>query len=351
MGISDQVYPVRRKKAHFENDLDRRIYDLCVNTLEKCMMEHYVDCPWREQNLYSFDSRNQMLCGYRVFEGGNTAYARANLLLFANDRREDGLLSICSPCGYNLTIPSFSLYYALSSAEYLRETEDREYAGICLKKLKEILNAFLSNRRNGLAMRFEGAEHWNFYDWSEYSDGTLGKTQAAEADAALNCLLILALECVAEICKIAEEPFPYDGITDELRRGAKEAFFVPSKGLMTMRTGTEEYTDLANSLAILSHTVTDGEAAEICRKITDGKTVPCSLSMRVFKYEALLRTDRETYLPYVLNEIRRDYKTMLDSGFDCTWETTEGMTDFDNAGSLCHGWSAVPVLYLPQITE
>lgn len=351
VGISDQVYPVRRKEVRFENDLDRRIYDLCANTLEKCMMEHYVDCPWREQNLYSFDSRNQMLCGYTVFEGGNVEYARANLMLFANDRRPDGLLSICSPCGSNLTIPSFSLYYALSSAEYLRETEDREYAKICLKKLKEILNAFLSNRKNGLTMRFEGAEHWNFYDWSEYSDGTLGKTQAAEADAALNCLLILALECVAEICKIAEEPFPYDGIADELRRGAKEAFFVPSEGLITMRTGTEEYTDLANSLAILTGTVTEKEATEICKKITEGKTVPCSLSMRVFKYDALLRTDREAYLPYVLNEIRRDYKIMLDSGFDCTWETTEGMTAFDDAGSLCHGWSAVPVLYLPQIKE
>jgi len=348
LGIRNQVYPVQRKNAEFEKELDQRIYEICVNTLEKCMMEHYVDCPWREQNLYSFDSRNQMLCGYKVFEGGNTEYARANLMLFANDRREDGLLSICSPCGANLTIPSFSLHYATSSAEYLRVTKDREYAKIAVSKLTEILDTFLNNREKGLALRLPGAEHWNFYDWSDYSDGTLGKTQTAEADAAVNFLLISALNSMKEICEIAEAPFSYEGIAEELKKAAKEAFFDSEKGLFTMRKGTEEYTDLANSLAILTDTATKPEAREICESIVAGKTVPCSLSMRIFKYDALLKTDRETYMPYILEEIRRDYKVMLDSGFDCVWETTDGMEAFDNAGSLCHGWSAVPVLYLPQ---
>ena len=351
IGIRNQTYPVKRNKAKFESDLDRRIYEMCVNTLEKCMMEHYVDCPWREQCLYAFDSRNQMLCGYKVFEGSNAEYARSNLMLFAKDRREDNLLSICSPCGANLTIPSFSLYYALSSAEYLRVTGDKDYAKIAAKKLTEILDAFLNNRQNGLAMRFEGAEHWNFYDWSEFSDGTLGKTQAAEADGAINCLLILALNCMEEICKIAEISFPYPGIAESLRNAARKAFFDEKAGLVTMRTGTEEYTDLVNSLAILTDVVTKDEAKIICNKITEKKTVPCSLSMRVFKYDAMRKTDAEGFTPYILEEIRRDYKTMLDSGFDCAWETINGHTDFDDAGSLCHGWSSVPVLYLPQTKE
>ena len=351
LGIQDQIYPTKRKEATFANDLDARIYNLCVNTWEKCMMEHYVDCPWREQNLYAFDSRNQMLCGYKVFEGGNTAYARANLMLFANDRRDDGLLSICSPCGYDLTIPSFSLYFVVSSAEYLRETGDADYATAVLPKLTEIIDAFLNNRQGGLIMRFEGANHWNFYDWSEFSDGTLGKAQVAEADAAINLLLIYALNCMEEICNLAEKPFPYKGIADALKKATKDAFFVPEKGLFTMRKGAEEYTELANSLAVLTETVTQEEAKTICQKITEGKAVPCTLSMHVFKYDALLKTDRTAFLPYVLDEIRREYKIMLDSGYDCVWETTEGWHAFEDAGSLCHGWSAVPVLYLPQIQE
>ena len=36
---------------------------------------------------------------------------------------------------------------------------------------------------------------------------------------------------------------------------------------------------------------------------------------------------------------------MLDRGATSFWETELGWEDFDYAGSLCHGWSAIP-LYL-----
>ena len=32
-------------------------------------------------------------------------------------------------------------------------------------------------------------------------------------------------------------------------------------------------------------------------------------------------------------------------GYNTVWETVLGAPDFDNAGSLCHGWSAMPVYY------
>ena len=36
---------------------------------------------------------------------------------------------------------------------------------------------------------------------------------------------------------------------------------------------------------------------------------------------------------------------MVFSGATSFWETSLGGDDFDNAGSLCHGWSSLPVLY------
>ena len=36
---------------------------------------------------------------------------------------------------------------------------------------------------------------------------------------------------------------------------------------------------------------------------------------------------------------------MLDAGSDTVWETILGEADFNGAGSLCHGWSALPVYY------
>ena len=347
-GVIPQRYPVTERKVSFENPLDKRIYDLCVNTLNQCMMEHYVDCPWREQCLYAFDSRNQMLCGYKVFEDGNFNYARANLLLMSKDPREGGLLSICFPSGDNLTIPSFSLYYIVAVREYLDASGDTTLIDEVYPRLTEILHTFLNNRRDGLAVRFEGADNWNFYDWSPHSSGTLGKTESVEADAAINCILILAMNSLCAICEKTGRPFPFEQERKELKENTRKAFFVTEKGLMTMRAGTDEYTDLVNCLAVLTDVVTEETALKICDAVRDGETVPCSLSMRIFKYDAWIKTDKERYMPSILEEIRRDYKTMLDSGYDCAWETVVGHPDFDRAGSLCHGWSAVPVLYLPQ---
>jgi hypothetical protein len=65
--------------------------------------------------------------------------------------------------------------------------------------------------------------------------------------------------------------------------------------------------------------------------------------MKILVYEALLNENTEKYKDFILNEIKKNYTLMLSSGSDTFWETILGDADFDNAGSLCHGWSAVPI--------
>lgn len=90
-----------------------------------------------------------------------------------------------------------------------------------------------------------------------------------------------------------------------------------------------------------------GDASKNIAKILAGENdlTKTSLSMCCFKYDALLSVDREMYAPYVLADIDRKYKRMLDLGATSFWETEQGERDFNNAGSLCHGWSAMPVYY------
>lgn len=342
VGVLPQVYEAKESECAIEGELERRIYEASVNTLRLCMMEHYVDCPWREQALYAFDSRNQMLCGYYAFEDKNQEYARANLKLIGKDKREDGLLSICYPSGSELAIPSFSLYYLFAMREYIDHTKDVSLAIELFEKMKGILDEFLNNTENGLVKKFEGAQMWNFYDWSKFSEGTLGKAEDTAPDTAANCLTVIALEHFKAICESIGREFPYEGAADRLRQRIRETF-LDANGLFTMSEGKEQYTVLANSLAILSGVVT-GEAAErLCDRMLEGSLVDCSLSMKVLEYDALLMTNTEKYSGIILEEIRRNYKKMLDAGSDTVWETIKGASDFGNAGSLCHGWSAVPV--------
>jgi len=342
VGILPQVCEVEEKKCCIDSPRDREIYDICVNTLRLCMMEHYVDTPWREQCLYAFDSRNQMLCGYYAFKDGNRDYARANLKLIGEDRRADGLLSICYPCGTALAIPSFSLYYILAMREYMDYTGDATLAAEYAEKIEGILDEFLRNEREGLIVTFEGAQMWNFYDWSPYLSGSLSRSETTHADLVINSLFVMALDAYARMCERIGRPFRYGTLADEMCRRIADTFS-DATGMLSHREGSAEYTSLGNALAILCGAVTGEAARKICDCIVRGEATPSSLSMNIWKYEALLLTDRDAYEGYVLDEIRVNYGKMLDAGSTTVWETAGGSVDFGNAGSLCHGWSAVPI--------
>ena len=76
-----------------------------------------------------------------------------------------------------------------------------------------------------------------------------------------------------------------------------------------------------------------------------------SLSMLCFKYDALLETGKTIYKEYILKDIAAKYSVMLDNGATSFWETETGEKDFEYAGSLCHGWSALPVYYYCKLTD
>lgn len=348
-GVIPQVYPVQAKVAKLDDPLEQKIYDTCVNTLKLCLMEHYVDTPWREQCLYAFDSRNQILCGYDAFEGGNTEYARSNLKLMSEDRREDGLLAITYPCGADLTIPSFSLYYFMAVREYLDYTGDGVFAKEVFPKLLSLVEVFLNNRKDGLVCKFEGQNHWNFYDWSEYLSGAFNGTEDAIPDLMINLLFITALDNLQEIAKTAGEEYGYGGLVTELKKAVKNAFYNAEKGAYALTIGGGEYTALGNAFAVLSGVADENEAKEICKKIVSGVLTECSLSMKTFTYDAVLKTDETAYREWVREGIRKDYQVMIEAGSTSVWETIEGASAFDNAGSLCHGWSAIPVHYYHKL--
>ncbi len=344
IGLIPQYYPAKTLACTIKNETDRDIYEICLRTLKLCMMEHYVDCPWREQGLYTFDARNQMLCGYYAFEGGNYDYARSNLLLMAKDERADGLLSITFPCGTPLTIPAYSLHYIIAVKEYVEHSGDITLAVEVYEKMQSLIDVFLAKRKNGVVYSFAGADKWNFYDWTKYTKGTTG-TKEERAELILNVLTLLALRDLEWICQRADLPWKYDGVRESMIKSAREVFFREEDGLFGLTATDKDYTVLGNSLAILSGLATEQESENIAKKLREGKLIDCSLCMRPFLYDALLKVDRQGYSDFVLNTIRKEYGKMLAEGSTTAWETADGYKALAGTGSLCHGWSAIPIYY------
>lgn len=347
IGIIPQVYPAADNRMPELNGTDRRIYEICLNTLKLCMMEHYVDCPWREQCLYAFDARNQMLAGYYAFNDKNSDYARANLLLISKDNREDNLLSICFPSNDDLTIPSFSLFYIIAVNEYMQYTGDYSLGEEVFAKLKTLLDAFITNMSNGLVEKFPGKNHWNYYDWSLYAEGRLHEDDAGGVDFMLNAIAVLGLSAYNDICTKLGKINEFADIAECIKENTRNNFYNPQTHTFFISESSETPTELANAFAIVSGIATDDLKKEIAEKLANNCFEPSSLSMKAFKYDALLSVDKQKYKDTVLNEIRCIYTKMLDEGSTTVWETANGASGFSGsgAGSLCHGWSAIPIYY------
>lgn len=345
IGIVPTMYPLTLKEYKANNTLRQKIYDLSVRTLRLCIHEHYEDCPWREQSLYTMDSRNQMLCGYYAFE--ETEMARASLKLFALDNRKDGMLTICAPSKADLVIPSFSLHYITEMYEYILYAGDCTLAEEFFEKLESILNVFLSRMQGGLVPVFEEKYCWNFYEWMETLDGAEDKTGP---DLILNSLLSYVLGHMAGICEKLDKKGRqnyYLSFIPEINSAINKSFFDEETGLYRMRAEEKSYSELGNALAILCGAAKGEKAKKIAEKLAseDGSMISSTLSMLSFKYDALILVDREKYKDYILSQIDKNYLYMLECGATSFWETLKGESDFENAGSLCHGWSAIPIYY------
>ena len=349
------VYPVSIIEPELDlTPIQRRIYDACVHTLTCCMHEHYEDCPWREQALYTMDSRNQMLAGYYAF--GEKLFPKANLELIAADNRPDGLLSICYPINRDLVIPSFSLHFILESEEYLAYTGDVAFIEKIYPKLKSVLAVFLSRQgEDGLIPPFAGVGKWNFYEWRDGLDGhgQLGRgstEEGLEPDVVLNALLALALHRMSRIeAVLGIDPTETLDSRASINRAINATFYDSERGVYRNRASEPQASQLGNSLAILSGAAVGEVAARVADAIVVGGLVEASLSMYGFVYDALLSVDRARYSSAVLENIERIYTPMIEYGNGTVWETELGAPDFDNAGSLCHGWSAIPICYYHEL--
>ncbi len=360
VGIRETAYPIDVTYKMRGDLLRDRIAEVCINTLRQCMHEHYEDCPWREQALYTLDSRNQMLCGYSAFS--ETEFPRACLELISHGRRNDGLLSLCYPAGTDHPIPAFSLVYFIQMREYLDYSKDVEFIRGKYSFLKSLIETFISHRdENGLVPNFRGVGHWNFYEWSDGMDGGLGKPQPEAYEAPLNAFLSLALQNLAAIAEELDEKADakyYSETAKSVNEALREHYFNSEAGLFRSFSDRrfDQYSVLTNSLCLLCGAA-DGVDNSVILSVletngsdTDMNVVPNTLSMNGFRFDALLKADREHYAPIILNEIDTTYLSMLEQGATSFWETILGEKDFDNAGSLCHGWSALPIHYYNMLT-
>ena len=361
-GIRPLMYPVAELGGFSCKDaLHQKIYDTAVRTLWLCMHEHYEDCPWREQALYSMDSLNQTLCGYYCF--GEWEFARGSLRILGESMEEDGFLQIAPPGSMDITIPYFSFQWVLALRDYLYFTKDRQFVEEMWIYVERLVHKRLETLEDGLLPVPLGEKYWHFYEWSDGLDGLVEqgcKGLPADAprrvDAPFQLTFILMLQAVCDMAGLLQK--------EELQQQLKETigqmqaathilFFSKERDAYLTyadeRDGQwylreEAPKELVQAWAVLAGIVPGEKEAPLLETLAKNRYQGATLSMLRFKYEALL-TRSEQYAEVVFDDIAARWGRMLYQGATSFWETEEGASDFGHAGSLCHGWSAMPVYF------
>lgn len=344
LGIKSCEYPFKEKEHYTGDRLLEKIYDVSVDTLKLCMHEHYEDCPWREQGMYMMDSRIQMLCGYYAFE--NTEPQKSALVTFMKSANEKGVLPLTAPSeSVGMTIPAFILMWVVAYNDYLKYTDDtdgmEEMTGFAEKIIKLFRNMY-----DGTGIVIPNDEnYWSFYDWADGLDNLPWWDLTYKNrgyDAPIMLYYITALQSYTAILeKSGKDTADIRNETDMMKEKVNELFWDKKKGMYkTYSNVPEHFCELTQSLAICTGTVENDDMLK--EKLKKGECgVKVTLSMSMFKYEALF-SDKE----WVINDIAEIWGSMLFSGATSFWETEKGGYDFNNGGSQCHGWSALPIYFL-----
>lgn len=358
-GLIPTEYPLDIQGRFISPDTQmNRIFEVSQRTLHLCMHEHYEDCPWREQALYANDSRIQALTGYYAF--GEYDFPRVSFDLLAQTLGDDGYQEMCAPMKFKFTIPSFNMSWFLAIADHLRFSGDLEAARRQLPRIRAMMDAYQSELLNDLLPSPQGTRYWHFYDWSDGAHcgrevhPDCGGLTGLRFDAPLNFFFVLALRAVSEVAQACGE----SGLADDCRnqaaattRAAHTKFWQePTQAYETFvgEQAVKHFGELTQALALLCEAPDDSRAHKLRSRLSqpDNGWIPTTLSQSLYKFEALL-TEPALFAAGIFQGVSTNWGYMLEQGATSFWETIKGADDFGFAGSLCHGWSALPA-YLYQ---
>lgn len=312
-----------------------KLWDICVRTLENCMMETYMDCPYYEQLQFAMDTRLEALFTYAA--SNDVLLARKALIDFHYGMQPEGLTAGKYPSAYLQVLSTFSLHYIYMLWEYYRQTGDRETIRLCRGDIDRILDYFDGRiGEDGLVGRLE---FWEFVDWQPDWGGFAGTPRALQQGPStiINLMYAYALFCGSCLFvatgreSLAEE---YRNRRAAILEKIKSLCWDAGKGMYRDGPECRQFTQHAQSWAVLNGLAEGEEAREILtRAIQDGECLKCSFSTAYEWFRALEKAGMYGAMRDSLN----DWIGLLE--LDCTTcpETPK------QARSECHAWSALPM--------
>lgn len=311
------------------------VWELCVRTLENCMMETYMDCPYYEQNQFPMDTRLQALFCAAV--SNDTRLTMKALEDFHCSITPDGLVHGRYPATYQQIISTFSMHYIYMLEEIYHHTGDIAPLRRYLPDMDRILQYYHDRiGEDGLVGRLG---YWEFVDWQDAWTHLGGVPEALlhGPSTIINLMYALALERAAVLWGAAGR----HGLAQEYRVRRERILLQVwrlcwDEDRKLYREGPSfcQYTQHAQSWAVLNGGMEGDQARTVLRHAMEDEDV-----LRV-SFSTSFEWFRALEIAGLYDETKADMERW--AALPAAGNTTCPETP-ENSRSECHAWSALPI--------
>lgn len=330
-------YPFKLNASLTTSDVDMgKILEIGWRTARLCAYETYMDCPYYEQLQYIGDGRIQAMVS--LYNSGDDRLVKNAINLMDFSRQPEGVTLSRHPSYTPQYIPTFSLWYIGMLQDYSRYASDIDFVKGKMGGVRQILDYFKIYQLPDGSLK--NTPQWMFSDWvdnKEWKSGT-GPMGANGTSAILDLQLLWAYQVAADLeTKVGNPAIATQYLTsiDVLKKTIRAKYWDANKKLFADREEKDEFSQHANSLAILTGMVSAQEASQLAKQlVTNNQLAPASIYFKYYLHQALVKAG-----------LGNDYLTWLDKWREninmglTTWAETSNV---DNTRSDCHAWGSSP---------
>ena len=192
----------------------QQLYDISLTTLERCMLDTYVDCPYYEQLQYAMDTYLQIIYASKI-TSDDRLWKRA-MRDFAMSVNSEGITQSRTPSQLQQFIPGFSLYYIMMVLLHYDNYGDFSVVDEHMPFIMQIF-AWYERHCGENSLVYE-SEYWHFIDWADEFEEARG-VPTGEKGAALGVESLILCYTLNWASKILSGTV-YDSLAAEYKRRA-----------------------------------------------------------------------------------------------------------------------------------
>lgn len=325
------------------------VWDISVRAQQRCALDAYVDCPWREQAQWWGDARVQAANTF-VLSGDHRLLARG-IRQIAGMEVPNGLTYGHAPTiAHSCILPDFTLTWISTLHDLWWQTGDLDPIREQLPRVRRALAYFrdrVVKRGPAKGLLPYDDRYWLFLDWCPIFKGG--------HPTLYQFLFVQALDHLADLLRRCGERAEAAQVAREAKAARAAAVRLQQDGIFAGGRDWEgrlvpQDSAHCDALAALLKLVPQRQSRLIQRlKDLCARDIHSKEPMRpspFFMHYVLCALDEAGEGAVVVDCIRRWWGDMVARGLDCTEEMWFGTA---GRASLCHAWSAHPIVHLTRI--